>query len=284
MTDLSAASGPRRLIVALGVLGAITVGPGCGGAGSTAQARRPVSVAAAAAPVAAERDRILDRAGSPRLLSVRIRGTLTFPVLGDGPDRSWALELTLARAGAMRASGTDTGRGPVFEIVSDGARMTVRDARASEPGESDALSDPVHDEERPWLSLRPLDLVDAILPQPLPRRREEGARGGPMVIIEPRVDGAVVHWMDGNTQGAPRPRLRVWLSGDALVPARRLYFNAAGRPRLDVRYPGGIDDVHGVPRSIDVLRPDERIEYRIRVDEVEPNPAIGRGVFRIGTS
>lgn len=218
----------------------------------------------------------------PRLASVRIRGELGFPARGSDPDRSWALELTVARAGGLRARGYNSGGAVVFEIASDGRRMQVQELGANRRWEGDALSTPQHDPQRPWLSLRPLDLVDALLPRPLPVSRDGLDSGnGPAVVVEDHVDGAVVLWMDTGADGIWRSRRRTWLRGNPLQPWRVLHFDGSGRPRLDVRIPSGVDSRYRLPLELTVLRPSDGVEYHLSVDDVVPEPVLEAGMFRI---
>jgi hypothetical protein len=180
----------------------------------------------------------------------------------------------------LRACAPDAEGEAAFEMASDGARLQVRDLATGQAWEGDASSVPRYDVRRPWRSLRPLDLVDALLPCPLAADRSDGADSGVGVVLE-RIGGVTsLLWLATDAGGRPLPRRRVWMRDDSPHEVRMLHFDARGEPRLDVRMPSGIDASTRLPAEIVVRHATAGFAYRLEIREATADPDLSRSAFR----
>jgi len=221
------------------------------------------------------------------------RGRTTLSATGD-------LDLRDLRAGKARRIGVRVlaGRGgrlyvkgsvavvTALEVVADGRRFWFRlpAKKTVWTGETGAVVDEnVTSEQAPYYALRPADLVEALLPEPLP------AEPGDAIVLDGdrEVFGLSIARLEGG-RGAARKRILV--GRETLQLEAVVTYDLDGGLQREVRYAAWRE---GSPCRVLVARPREGYEAEFVLDKVETNvtlpdrafaerPAEGYAVVEVG--
>jgi len=199
------------------------------------------------------------------------KGDLEVRDLRAGKARRLGVRVLAGRGGRLYVKGS-VAVVTALEVVADGSRFWIRvpSRKTVWTGASDAILDEsTQGDEAPYYAVRPADLVEALLPEP----------------VGPKVGEALV--LDGDAQGfgltvAPlangrgSARRRIVLDRETLQPSLERLYDPSGLPLREVRYSGWRE---GWPRRILVARPREGYEAELDLDEVEKNAALPERAF-----
>jgi len=186
-----------------------------------------------------------------------------------GESRRFALRLLAARDGRLYLKAS-LAVVTALEVVADGqtfwfqvpSRKTVWTGPATARGT-------FSDTREPYFALRPVDIVAALLPEPLAPAADEsllleGDREGFSLAVGPARAGGVV------------PRRRVWVERDTLLPSRARSYAASGDVELDVRFASWQD---GLPRTVEVARPIDGYEARFEFSKLQCDANLPSAAF-----
>jgi hypothetical protein len=207
------------------------------------------------------------------------RGVSTLSAKGDldvrdlraGKARRLAVRVLAGRGGRLYLKAS-VAVVTALEVIADGRTFWFRlpSKKTVWRGAADAVLDPsAESEQAPYYALRPADLVQALLPEPL----------------EPAAGEAVV--LDGDAQtfglsvarledGRGSARRRVLVDRETLKPSLERTYDSAGLPLREVRYS---DWREGSPRRVLVARPGPGYEAEFSLDTVETNVPLPERAF-----
>jgi outer membrane lipoprotein-sorting protein len=195
-------------------------------------------------------------------------GDLELRDLKAGRARKLGVRLVASRGGRLYLKGS-VSVVTAIEVVSDGqrfwfqvpSRKTVWTGRAGAAPRADS-------DEAPYYALRPSDLTQALLPEPL----APGPRDA--VLFEADRDSYALGLA---RQGARETvRRRVWLDRETLRPARLRRYDEHGELVSEVQIGGWQGDS---PRRIQIDRPAEGYEAVLDFDKVQRNVPVPAQAF-----
>jgi len=231
-------------------------------------------------PVYLEADEatLIERANAWTAAALYAKGQLRMYWAGNEDERHVDVRLFATRSGAIRMQGNRTLVGQIFTLAADGAEFLLRvpSHATTYLGISSAPAAP--EPERPYFSLRPHHLTEALLPEPLPTADSSTTQ----VALETYPDKYVLAWWQANATGEIALRRRVTISRIDLRVARIEAFAIDGRVSFDASYGGylgpGLD---AYPGRIDVRRPWEELVFRFEIEETRLNPTLQAGIFSL---
>ena len=207
------------------------------------------------------------------------RGVSTLSAKGDldvrdlraGKARRLAVRVLAGRGGRLYVKAS-VAVVTALEVVADGRTFWFRlpSRKTVWTGAADAaLDSSAESEQAPYYALRPGDVVQALLPEPL----------------DPVAGEALV--LDGDAQtfglsvariedGRGSARRRVLVDRETLKPSLERTYDRAGLPLREVRYS---DWREGSPRRVLVARPGQGYEAEFSLDTVETNVALPERAF-----
>lgn len=222
------------------------------------------------------------------------RGVATLSASGDlevrdlraGKARRISVRVLAGRGGRLYVKGS-VAVVTALEVVADGRRFWFRlpSKKTVWTGEAGAAVDTeATSEQAPYYALRPGDLVEAFLPEPLQATPEQALM---MDGDRATVALSVARLEDGRGTA----RRRMLLERESLRLASVLTYDAGGGLLREVRYS---DWREGSPRRVIVIRPQQGYEADFVLDKVETNlslpdrafaerPAEGYTVVEVGT-
>lgn len=159
------------------------------------------------------------------------------------------------------------------EVSSDGERFwfsvpskkkvwTGLNGNASQPEEA-------ADDEEPYYALRPVDVSQALLPEPM------APSPGETLVFSGERESFVLT-LAGSQGGLVRARRRVWLDRETLLPKRAQRFDADGDLVTDVAWRGWDD---GRPRDVTIVRPLEGYLARFLLTRVRTDVDVPERAF-----
>jgi hypothetical protein len=226
----------------------------------------------------ADKASLIERANAWTGAAIYVKGQLRMYWAGNEDERHVDVRLYATRSGAIRMQGNRTLVGQIFTLAADGAEFLLRvpSHATTYTGMSAAPAGP--DPERPYFSLRPHHLTEALLPEPLPTADSAGTQ----VALETYPDKYVLAWWQASPMGDITLRRRVTIGRIDLRVARIEAFSMDGRVAFDATYGGylgpGID---AYPGRIEVRRPWEELVFRFEIEEIRANPTLQAGIFRL---
>jgi hypothetical protein len=262
-----------REVALLALLAALAAG-GCGGAATDAArfAPRP-NYLTADAPT------LIQRANAWTAASLRAEGQLRMYWSGDEDSRHVDVRLYAAATGALYLRGSRSLAGEIFVLVSDGRdfHLTVPDHAAVYTGTSAAPAEP--DPERPYFSLRPQHITEALLPEVLPSSNSANS----WVSLQTYPDRYALVWME-IADGESRTRRKVWIERVGLRVSQIEGFDNDGRIEFIADYSNYLGrGPAAYPGTVEVERVWEELTFRFDFDnagDVERNPEIPAQAFQ----
>jgi hypothetical protein len=204
-----------------------------------------------------------------KIHSLSASGDLEVRDYRAGKGRRLGVRLVATRGGHLYLKGSIAVVTAV-EVVADGERFwfQIPSKKTVWTGRSGA-GPRVEDDQAPYYVLRPADLTDALLPEPL------AAGAGDTLVLEGEAEAFSVTLarMDG-TRGVTRRR--IWLERETLLPLRTRNYNERGDVLSEVRLGDWLGEA---PRRILVSRPTEGYEAEFTFDKVETNVAVPARAF-----
>lgn len=158
------------------------------------------------------------------------------------------------------------------EVASDGERFWFSVPRKKKVWTGlNALSEQPEDaseEDEPYYALRPVDVSQALLPDPL-------VPGPGETLVFSGERSSFVLTLAASDGGVARARRRVWLDRERLLPTRAQRFDADGDVATDVSWSDWDD---GSPRQVTIVRPLDGylarfVLSRVRIDVDVPERA-----------
>ena len=226
----------------------------------------------------ADKDTLIERANAWTAAGLYAKGQLRMYWAGNEDERHVDVRLYATRSGAIRMQGNRTLVGQIFTLAADGAEFLLRvpSHATTYLGLSSAPAAP--DPERPYFSLRPHHLTEALLPEPLPTADSVDNQ----VSLQTYPDRYVLSWWQREAAGTFWLRRRVTISRLDLRVSRIEAFSADGRISFDASYaafmgPGAT----AYPARIEVHRPWEELVFRFEIEETRPNPTLQAGIFTL---
>lgn len=207
-----------------------------------------------------------------RLETVSASGHLTVSDYRAGKSREVGIRLVARRGGKLYLKAS-VALVTALEVVSDGrsfwfslpSKKTIWTGAAS----SSRTAEEVTDTDAPYKALRPKDIVEALLPEPL-------APGpGDSLVFEADSLSFALTLVHHDATGA-RARRRVWLTRKELIPARLWVYDSAGNLETEVRFLGWR---LGRPARLSVLRPVDGYEAAFSFDKFDVNVAVPDRAF-----
>jgi hypothetical protein len=226
----------------------------------------------------ADKETLIERANAWTAASLYAKGQLRMYWAGNEDERHVDVRLYATRSGAIRLQGNRTLVGQIFTLAADGATFLLRvpSHATTYLGESAAPSAP--DPERPYFSLRPHHLTEALLPEPLPRADSADNR----VSLQTYPDSYALSWWHMDAAGDISLRRRVTISRLDLRVIRIEAFSAGGRAAFDATYGSYLGPTaEAYPGRIEVHRPWEELVFRFEIEEMRPSPTLPAGVFTL---
>ncbi len=232
-------------------------------------------------PVYLEADKaaLIERANAWTGAAIYVKGQLRMYWAGNEDERHVDVRLYATRSGAIRMQGNRTLVGQIFTLAADGAEFLLRvpSHATTYLGVSAAPAAP--DPERPYFSLRPHHLTEALLPEPLPT----GDSSRTQVALGTYPDKYVLSWWQASATGEISLRRRVTISRiDLRVSRIEAFTMMDGRVAFDATYGSylgpGID---AYPGTIEVRRPWEELVFRFKIEETRTNPTLQAGIFSL---
>jgi hypothetical protein len=167
-----------------------------------------------------------------------------------------------------------------IELVSDGERVTFRVPRkkkvwtgaadATPPAEAGAGdSGEEEDESAPYESLRPSDLLRALLPEPLVPTADQGV----VLEADERSFSLALVQLEG---GRGRVLRRVWLDRETLELSRARHFDETGDLESESRFVAWKD---GWPQRVSISRPGEGFAASFVFTSFKPNANVPDKAF-----
>ena len=207
------------------------------------------------------------------------RGVSTLSAQGDldvrdlraGKARRISVRVLAGRGGRLYLKGS-VAVVTALEVVADGQRFWFRlpSKKTVWTGKADAvLDETAESDQAPYYALRPVDLVEALLPEPL------DPAAGEAVVLDGDAEAfglSVARLEDGRGSA----RRRVLVRRATLEPSLVRTYDAAGLPLREVRY---ADWREGSPRRVVVARPREGYEAEFSLDKVETNVVLPERAF-----
>jgi hypothetical protein len=247
----------------------------CGG-GAAADAARftpRVNYLSADAPT------LIQRANAWTAAGLRAEGQLRMYWSGDEDSRHVDARLYAAASGALYLRGSRSLAGEIFVLVSDGRdfHLTVPDHAAVYTGTSAAPAEP--DPERPYFSLRPQHITEALLPEVLPSSNSANS----WVSLQTYPDRYALVWME-IADGESRTRRKVWIERVGLRVSQIEGFDNDGRIEFIADYSNYLGrGPAAYPGTVEVERVWEELTFRFDFDnagDVERNPEIPAQAFQ----
>ncbi|MGD8330806.1 MAG: hypothetical protein PVJ49_15365 [Acidobacteriota bacterium] len=257
------------------LLVAVLASAACGGGAATDAARFAPRVNYLSADVPT----LLQRANAWTAASLRAEGQLRMYWSGDEDSRHVDVRLFAAATGALYLRGSRSLAGEIFVLVSDGRdfHLTVPDHAAVYTGTSAAPAQP--DPERPYFSLRPQHITEALLPEVLPTSNAADS----WVSLQTYPDRYALVWME-MADGEARTRRKVWIERVALRVSQIEGFDNDGRIEFIADYSNYLGrGPAAYPGTIEVERVWEELTFRFdfdNADDVERNPQIPAQAFQ----
>lgn len=209
---------------------------------------------------------------SRRLASVSAKGDLEVRDLRAGKARRLGVRVLAGRGGRLYIKAT-VAVVTALEVVADGQRFWFRvpSKKTVWTGAVDgAVDEAAEGEQAPYYALRPADVVEALLPEPLaPAMADEAT------VLESGPDAfslTVAHLEDG--RGTPRRTIR--LDRESLRLAAVRSYDREGALVREATYAGWRDDA---PLRVKVSRPREGYEAELIFDEVTANVSLPARAF-----
>ncbi len=231
-------------------------------------------------PVYLEADKatLIERANAWTGAALYAKGQLRMYWAGNEDERHVDVRLYATRSGAIRMQGNRTLIGQIFTLAADGAEFLLRVPSHATTYLGMSAAPAVPDPERPYFSLRPHHITEALLPEPLPTADSASTQ----VALETYPDKYVLSWWQASATGEIALRRRVTVSRIDLRVARIEAFTMDGRVAFAATYGGylgpGID---AYPSRIEVRRPWEELVFRFEIEETRFNPTLQAGIFRL---
>lgn len=198
-------------------------------------------------------------------------GDLDVRDLGAGKAYKLGVRLVARRGGHLYLKGS-VAVITALEVVADGERFwfqvpskkTVWTGAAAGAATSEAGTD-----QAPYYALRPMDVTEALLPEPLTPGPDE------WLILEADQQ-AFSLTLARAPDGRGTAQRRVWLARDTLLPLRARRFDERGDVVSEVGF-GGFRD--GLPRFVQVERPGERYQASFSFSRLEANLTVPERAF-----
>ena len=260
----------RRNTLTLALLAAVAAA-GCGGT-----AQRTAQLGPAPVYLSADPATLIQRANAWASSALQAKGQLRMYWSGDEDSRHVNVQLYATSTGALRLNGKRSLAGTIFDLVGNGFefQLSVPDHGAHYTGTGAVPAEP--DPERPYFSLRPHHMTEALLPELLPTTNAPGS----FVVPETYPSRYSLIWMEADG-GSSRIRRKVWIDRENLRVSQIEGFDADGRIDFIATYSnylgGGID---AYPGRIEVERPWEEMVFRFDLTEADRNPSIPAVAFR----
>lgn len=258
-----------------GAASIVTVVAACVAVGQAACGAR--TIATPAAPVRPLRAATLEEVvaaydGFCRGVStLSAKGDLDVRDLRAGKARRLAVRVLAGRGGRLYVKAS-VAVVTALEVVADGRTFWFRvpSRKTVWTGTADASLDPsAEGEQAPYYALRPGDVVEALLPEPL-----DPANGEALVLDgDAQTFGLSVARLE---EGRGAARRRVLVDRETLRPSFERTYDRAGLPLREVRYSDWRD---GSPRRVLVARPGHGYEAEFSLDTVETNIALPERAF-----
>jgi outer membrane lipoprotein-sorting protein len=241
-----------------------------GGCASGLPARRPAS---APLPPLPEPEEALAayQAYCRSVESVSASGDLEVRDLRAGKTQRLGVRLVAGRGGRLYIKGS-VAVVTALEVVADGRRFWVQVPSKKTVWTGPAESGPGADagtEEAPYHALRPADVVEALVPEPL------APGDGEALVMEAEGTGVSLTLADLH-QGRGRARRQVTVERGTLRPLRLRRFDARGELQAEVRLGDWRD---GSPRRVSIVRPAEGYEAAFALEKVQRNVALPERAF-----
>jgi outer membrane lipoprotein-sorting protein len=234
---------------------------------------RPVPRVAITPPRAASLDEVLAAYDGycKGMETLSASGDLDVRDLRAGKARKLGVRLLATRGGRLYLKGA-VAVVTALEVVSDGARFwfQVPSKKTVWTGAAaDAAPQAAETEDAPYYALRPADVTQALLPEPLDPGQSE------TVVLEADREtfSLSLARIDGNRG---RVRRRVWLDRQTLRPSRLRTYDDRGDVRTEARL--GEWTAAG-PQRVDIARPLDGYEAAFSFDKVESNVAVPERAF-----
>ena len=225
----------------------------------------------------AELSELVRRANAWTSAALHASGNLTIFEAGADGGETYEVDLLVTRAAGLRVRGRAVEGGADFDLASDGLTLSIRLAGEGKLYRGSANSKPRYDPRLPFLSLRPQELTEALLPQPL-RTRSDPSKPA-RVLIERYPDGFQLSWLRPAEPSGPRVRRRLWMDADFQV-TRMTEFLADGRVALEALYNGYVTAAaDAYPRQVEVVLPWEKLHFRFVFEAVDRRPQLGDHAF-----
>lgn len=160
-----------------------------------------------------------------------------------------------------------------LEAVSDGRTYWLQVPSKRKVWKGDATRAPRADaagEGREYDTLRPADLLAALLPEPL------AAEPGETLLLEGDRESLSVAVGRPAADGRGVARRRVWLERETLRPIRSRTYDSQGTLELEATFADWRD---GVPRQVSVARPGAGYEARFAFDKARANLTLPARAF-----
>ena len=252
------------------VAGVLGLAAGCASAPLTAPA---AVVATPLAPVSLEQALSAFDAFCTATTTVSGSGDLEVRDLKTGKARSLGVRLVAARGGRLYLKGS-VAIVTALEVVANGARFwfQVPSKKTVWTGAAQAGPDResgAEDSAAPYYALRPADVLAALLPEPLAPQADD------TVTLESD-DHQVSLSLSRVADGRGVVRRRVSLSRPALQPLLIRQYDAQGELRSEILLSGFAAER---PHAVEVRRPRDGYDARLRFDKLEANVAVPDRAF-----
>ena len=189
---------------------------------------------------------------------------------------TWDVEVVLTRAGGVRLKAMAHKRS--FEMASNGDRWWVRDLETGILYEGAASREAAFDEGAVYLALQPLDLVEALLPQPLPHT-VEGSRA--VVVVGEDLGGHRLVWLQRDAMGDLRFRRELWLSPQTLRLVRLVDYASSLGLRQEMSYGDCPEGPETRPRRIELKVPRAGVLWQLALEQSAVEVTLEPGTFRL---
>jgi hypothetical protein len=207
-----------------------------------------------------------------RLTTVSAKGDLEVRDLRAGKARRLGARVLAGRGGRLYVKAT-VAVVTALEVVADGQRFWFRvpSRKTVWTGGVDAAVDEAAEgEQAPYYALRPADVVEALLPEPLAARS-----AGEVVLFDG--DAAYFSLTEARLEGERGlVQRRVLVGRESLLPAAVRAYDAEGHLRRESVYG---DWREGLPYRVKVSRPREGYEAELFLDEVAANVTLPERAF-----
>jgi hypothetical protein len=204
------------------------------------------------------------------------KGDLDVRDLRAGKARRVGVRVLAGRGGRLYVKGT-VAVVTALEIVADGRRFWFRvpSKKTVWTGSAEAgVDEGAEGEQAPYYALRPADVVEALLPEPL-AGEDAAAEPGRVVVMDADRDAfALTEAFPAGGRGPARRR--VVLDRETLLPRAVRSYDQSGSLLREARYS---DWRSGQARRILLSRPREGYEAEFVLDEVEVNPTLPEKAF-----